>query len=81
MHICRDCPVEGVSLWSRAMDKFSIPTPQDIQDEAKSKGWSIKRLCDAAGISPETFFRWRDGRNTIGVGKLQALLDVLAKPE
>jgi transcriptional regulator with XRE-family HTH domain len=63
------------------MDKFSIPTPQDIQDAAKSRGWSIKRLCDEAGLSTETFFRWRDGKHTIGVSKLQAMLDVLSRPE
>ena len=45
------------------MNKFSIPTPQDIQDEAQNRGWSIKRLCDEADFSTETFFRWRDGKH------------------
>ena len=63
------------------MKTLSIPTPDEIQTEAKSKGWSIKRLCDEAGISNETFYRWRDGKHNIGVDKLQALLDALAKPE
>jgi transcriptional regulator with XRE-family HTH domain len=63
------------------MDTFSIPTPAQIKDAAKSKGWSVTRLCEEAGISPETFFRWRDGKHNIGVDKLQALLDALSKPE
>jgi predicted transcriptional regulator len=59
------------------MGKLSIPTPQDVQDAAKSKGWTIKALCIKAGISQETFFRWRDGRHSIQVNKLQAMLDAL----
>jgi transcriptional regulator with XRE-family HTH domain len=63
------------------MDKFSIPTAQDIWEAAKSKGWTAKRLCAEAGISDETFFRWRDGRHTISLGKLQALVDALGRNE
>lgn len=63
------------------MTKLSIPTPQDIQDRAKSRNWTIKTLCERAGISDETFFRWRDGRHNIGVDKLQALIDALESPE
>lgn len=59
------------------MAKLSIPTPQIIIDAAKSKGWTIKHLCDLAGISDDTFFRWRDGRHNIGVDKLQALVKAL----
>ena len=54
-----------------------IPTPGQILEEAKAKGWSIKKLCDEAGISDETFFRWRDGRNSIGIDKLQALINAV----
>lgn len=70
-----------MSLCFRVMDKFSIPTPQDIIDATKSRGWSIKRLCEEAGMAPETFFRWRDGKHNIGVDKLQALVAALGKPE
>lgn len=66
---------------SLVMDKFSIPTPHDIKEAAKSKGWSIKRLCAEAGISVETFFRWRDGKHVIGLVKLQALMDALDRAE
>lgn len=63
------------------MGKFSIPTAQDIWNDAKSKGWTAKRLCDEAGISTETFFRWRDGRHTISLGKLQALVDAINRAD
>jgi len=64
-----------------AMGKFSIPTPQDILEAAKSKGWSVKRLCDEAGISDETFFRWRDGRANVGIDKVQALVDAVNRED
>lgn len=69
------------SVWSPEMDKLSIPTPLIIQEAAKAKGWTIKSLCAKAGISDETFFRWRDGKHNIGVDKLQLLLDALALPD
>lgn len=56
---------------------LSIPTPAEILAEAKSKGLTIKRLCAIAGISDETFFRWRRGEHSIGTDKLQRLLDAL----
>lgn len=63
------------------MDKFAIPTADDIKKAAKAKGWPINRLCAEAGISTETFFRWRDGKHVIGLGKLQALMDALDRAE
>lgn len=63
------------------MIKFSIPTPQDIEASAKTLGWSIKRLCEEADISDETFFRWRDRRHNIGLHRVQALLDALKRGE
>jgi transcriptional regulator with XRE-family HTH domain len=63
------------------MTDLSIPTAEQIQEAAKSKGWSIKRLCSEAGITHATFFRWRDGKNEIGVNKLQRLIDVLKRPQ
>lgn len=80
-HIFADLPDRKKAVMVAAMDKLSIPTPQDIQERARSKGWSIKRLCDEAGISFETFFRWRDGKHHIQVNKLQALLDALERPD
>ena len=56
---------------------LSIPTPADIMAAAKAKGLTIKQLCAKAGISDETFFRWRRGEHSIGTDKLQRLLDAL----
>jgi transcriptional regulator with XRE-family HTH domain len=65
----------------RRMGNLSIPTPQDIKEAAKSRGWTIKRMCCEAGISTETFSRWKTGKHLIGLSKLQALLDALARAE
>lgn len=64
-----------------AMTKWTIPTPVEIQKAAKSRGWTIKRLCEIAGVADETFSRWKKGTHNIGVDKLELILAALRTPQ
>ena len=40
---------------------FQTPTPQQIEEAARSAGLSIIALCREVGIAPSTFVRWKGG--------------------
>ena len=36
-------------------------TPQEMETAAKAAGFSMKKVCEKAGIAPSTWYRWRKG--------------------
>lgn len=61
-----------------AARQFLLPTAADIEMRARDRGMSIPAMCDRAGISPSTFYRWLAGESIIKADVMQKLIDVTA---
>ena len=59
----------------------TLPTAQDIKDRAYRVGLTPTGACVAAGVHPDVLNRWLAGDTTPTLGKLQAILDLLAERE
>lgn len=59
----------------------TLPTAQDVKDRAYRVKLTPTGLCNLAKVSPDVLTRWLAGETTPTLGKLQAILDVLAERE
>ena len=59
----------------------TLPTAQDIKDRAYRVGLTPTGACVAAGVHPDVLNRWLAGDTTPTLGRLQAILDILAERE
>lgn len=56
---------------------MEIPTPDQIEAAAKSKGLSIAALCRRADVDGTAFHRWRAKKNVPNLATVQRLLDAI----
>lgn len=54
-----------------------IPTPHQVEAEAKAAGLSVRELCNLSGIAHSTFTRWRSGSTSLSVGALERFKGVI----
>lgn len=57
------------------------PTAAEVEAAAKARGWKIRDLCYKAKIAEPTFYRWKSGRSSISVSKLDRLIDTINSHE
>ena len=54
-----------------------VPTPEDVENAARSVGLSIAALCREAKVDPSTYFRWRTGHRNMGIETVRRMVQVI----
>ena len=57
--------------------KYHIPTPTEIEDEARKQGLSMREVVRRAGLTTPTFWEWKRGKQSITLSSLLKLLAAL----
>jgi transcriptional regulator with XRE-family HTH domain len=58
--------------------KHQVKVILEMENDARARGMTIAELCEKAGISPSTWWRWRTGASSplmLNLEKVRLILD------